>query len=51
MGEEVKNGNSGANMIKVHHIYEWKCHNETPHFVELIHANKNLRKLHSEMVL
>jgi hypothetical protein len=28
-------------MIKVLYMYEWKCHNETPHLVKLIYANKN----------
>jgi hypothetical protein len=27
-------------MIKVYYIYAWKYHNETPHFVPLIYANK-----------
>jgi hypothetical protein len=35
-------GNKGVNMIKVHHIHVWKCHNETHYFVQLVYANKNV---------
>jgi hypothetical protein len=33
-------------MIKVHCMYVWKNHNETTHFVQLIHTNENnLKKI------
>jgi hypothetical protein len=28
------------NMFKAYYLYEWKCHNETQCFVQLIYANK-----------
>jgi hypothetical protein len=27
-------------MIKVHYMQVWNCHNETPHFLQLIYTNK-----------
>jgi hypothetical protein len=30
----------GVDMIRVHYICIWKCHNEAPYFVQLIHTNK-----------
>jgi hypothetical protein len=37
------------NMIKVPYLHVWKCHSETPHFVQLIHAHKKFLKKKLQM--
>jgi hypothetical protein len=38
-GREIRKGNGGVSMIKLHYMHTWKCHNETPYFVQLVNAN------------
>jgi hypothetical protein len=40
-GGDKKESNRRVNMIEVHYMHVWECHNETPYFVQLIYTNKN----------
>jgi hypothetical protein len=32
---EIRKGNGGMNIFKIHFMHVWKCHNETHYFVHL----------------
>jgi hypothetical protein len=49
-GREERNKivNSGVNIIKVHNMHVWKCHDETPYYVQFnIYQLKKRKKENS----